>query len=112
MPCGLAAPCLGAAGWASALAAGLALNSSGSGKPAAAERRLAAALRAGRRDRRVTASLALMALGGLFGGMVNLLVPLQLHRNGLATGSIGAAFAASAALFIAASAVVARLRAP
>ena len=50
-----------------------------------------------------------MGLGGLLGGVVNLLVPLQLHRNGVATASIGAAFGASAVLFIASSAAVAHL---
>ena len=61
------------------------------------------------RERRVTASLVLMGPGGLLGGAVNLLVPLQLHQNGVSTAAIGAAFAASAVLFIGSSAVVAHL---
>jgi predicted MFS family arabinose efflux permease len=106
---GLAAPFLVAAAVTAALAAGLGLERSGTGLAAPAPHGIAHGLRAGTRDRRVTTSLVLMALGGLFGGVVNLLVPLQLHRNGVATGSIGAAFAVSAVLFIASSAGVAHL---
>jgi hypothetical protein len=53
--------------------------------------------------------IGVLSDGGLLGGVVNLLVPLQLHRNGVATASIGAAFGASAVLFIASSAAVAHL---
>jgi MFS transporter, DHA1 family, solute carrier family 18 (vesicular amine transporter), member 1/2 len=56
----------------------------------------------------IRASLILMGLGGLVGGAVNLLVPLQLHRNGLTSAGIGVAFSAAAVAFIASSAVVAR----
>ena len=61
------------------------------------------------RDRLVVASLVLMALGGMLGGAVNLLVPLELHRAGVSPAGIGAAFAASAILFIGSSAVVAHI---
>jgi hypothetical protein len=104
---GLAAPFAVAAAVTALLGAGLALEGSGSGRAVASERATTGALAAAARDRRVTASLALMGLGGLLGGVVNLLVPLQLHQNGVATASIGVAFGASAVLFIGSSAVVA-----
>jgi MFS family permease len=106
---GLAAPFTVAAAVTTLLTAGLALESSTSGRAVASEQATLHALAAAARERRVTASLALMGLGGLVGGVINLLVPLQLHRNGVTTASIGAAFGASAVLFIAASAAVAHL---
>jgi MFS family permease len=106
---GLAAPFTVAAAVTALLTAGLALESSASGRAIASEQATLHALAAAAREHRVTASLALMGLGGLLGGVVNLLVPLQLHRNGVATASIGAAFAASAVLFIASSAAVAHI---
>jgi MFS family permease len=106
---GLAAPFTVAAAITALLAAGLALEGSASGRAVTSERATFRALTGAARERRVTASLALMGLGGLLGGVVNLLVPLQLHRNGVATASIGAAFGASAVLFIASSAAVAHL---
>jgi MFS family permease len=65
-------------------------------------------VRAAVRSRLILASLLLMGLGGLVGGAVNLLVPLQLHRNGLSSAAIGLAFSAAAVAFIASSAGVAR----
>jgi MFS family permease len=106
---GLAAPFTVAAAVTTLLTAGLALEGSASGRAIATEQATLPALAAAARERRVTASLALMGLGGLLGGVVNLLVPLQLHRNGVTTASIGAAFGASAVLFIASSAAVAHL---
>jgi predicted MFS family arabinose efflux permease len=49
-----------------------------------------------------------MSLGGLIGGVVNLLVPLQLRQNGVSVASIGLLFGVAAAAFIASSAVTAR----
>jgi MFS family permease len=106
---GLAAPFTVAAAVTALLTAGLAMEGSASGRAIVAQQATLPALAAAARERRVTASLALMGLGGLLGGVVNLLVPLQLHRNGVATASIGAAFGASAVLFIASSAAVAHL---
>jgi predicted MFS family arabinose efflux permease len=106
---GLAAPFTIAAAITALLAAGLAFEGSASGRAIATERATTRSLAAAARERRVAASLALMGLGGLVGGVINLLVPLQLHRNGIATASIGAAFGASAVLFIGSSAVVAHL---
>jgi len=59
-------------------------------------------------DRLVLASLLTMMLGGFVGGAVNLLAPLQLHRNGLSESAIGLAFSVAALTFIVSSAVVAR----
>ncbi len=106
---GLAAPFTVAAAVTVLLGMLLALDRSGSGRSAAPAQATARAIAGAMRERRVTASLALMGLGGLLGGAVNLLVPLQLHQNGVTTAAIGAAFAASAVLFIASSAVVAHL---
>jgi MFS family permease len=106
---GLAAPFLIAAAMSAVLTAGLALEGSGSGRPSVHERPSArAALATAGREPAVMISLVLMGLGGLIGGVVNLLAPLQLHENGVATSTIGLVFAASAVLFIAASAIVAR----
>lgn len=60
------------------------------------------------RDRLVLGSVLLMALGGLGTSAVALLVPLQLHDNGLDEGDIGVVFSVTACVFIAASAAVAR----
>jgi MFS family permease len=106
---GLAAPFTVAAAVTVILGAWLALERSGSGRSAAPAQATVRALAAAMHERRVSASLALMGLGGLLGGAVNLLVPLQLHENGVTTAAIGAAFAASAVLFIASSAAVAHL---
>ena len=106
---GLAAPFAVAAAVTVILGAWLALEPSGSGRSPAPAQATVRALAAAMRERRVSASLALMGLGGLLGGAVNLLVPLQLHQNGVTTAAIGAAFAASAVLFIASSAAVAHL---
>jgi MFS family permease len=47
-------------------------------------------------------------VGGL-GGVVNLLVPLRLHHDGLGSGAIGVAFTASTVLFVLTSIQIARL---
>jgi hypothetical protein len=107
---GLGAPFTVAAIVTGILVAALALETSGTGNRDAHERLPAGgALLAAVRDRLVLASLVLMALGGMIGGAINLLVPLELHRNGVAAAGIGAAFAASAVLFICSSAGVAHL---
>jgi len=56
----------------------------------------------------ILASLVLMAIGGLVGSGLNLLVPLQLSSNGLTTAWIGGAFAVAAIMFIGTSAAVTR----
>jgi MFS transporter, DHA1 family, solute carrier family 18 (vesicular amine transporter), member 1/2 len=106
---GLAAPFAVLAAVTVALTVALASDRSGAGRAPAPAEPTGRSLRIAFTDRRVAASLALMGLGGLLGGAVNLLVPLQLHRNGITTASIGVAFAVSAVLFIGSSAFVARL---
>ncbi len=107
---GLAAPFAVAAAVTAVLVAALALETSGTGHRDAIEGIPGGgAVVAAMRDRLVVASLVLMALGGMLGGAVNLLVPLELHRAGVSAAGIGAAFAASAILFIASSAVVAHI---
>lgn len=59
-------------------------------------------------DRLVGVSLLVMATAGLLAAAINLLVPLQLHRNGVSTSWIGIAFGVSAIVFICFSAAVAR----
>ena len=107
---GLAAPFTVAAVVTGLLVTALALDTSGTGhREATAGLPATGALLAALRDRLVVASLVLMALGGMIGGAVNLLVPLELHRDGVAAAGIGAAFAASAVLFICSSAAVAHV---
>jgi predicted MFS family arabinose efflux permease len=106
---GLGAPFFISAAASAVLALSLVVESSGSGRAAASGAPVRGVLRAAGGERRILASLTLMTLGGFMGGAVNLLVPLQLHANGLSTGSIGLAFAVSAGIFLASSAAVARL---
>jgi MFS family permease len=69
----------------------------------------ARSLRALLRDRHGASVLALMFFVGGLGGVVNLLVPLRLHHDGLGAGAIGIAFTCSTALFVLTSIQVARL---
>jgi MFS transporter, ACS family, D-galactonate transporter len=62
-----------------------------------------------RREPLLAGALAIMLLGGVGDGVVNLVAPLQLGDHGLSSGEIGAWFSVSAAIFIVASAVVARM---
>ncbi len=106
---GLAAPFTVAAAATLAVLAALMLERSNTGAAAEASQPLSSIVRAARAEHRVLVSVALMSLGGLIGGVVNLLVPLQLHQNGLSTATIGVLFGVAAAAFIASSAVTARL---
>ncbi len=54
-------------------------------------------------------AIAIMLLGGVGDGVVNLVAPLQLGHHGLSAGTIGAWLSVSAAIFIVASAVVAHV---
>lgn len=105
---GLAAPFTVAAVATVGVMIALMLDSSGSGGAVEAAQPLASIVRAAVADHGVLVSVVLMALGGLIGSMVNLLVPLQLHQNGVSTASIGLLFGVAAAVFIACSAVTAR----
>src|SRR6476661_6207164 len=65
-------------------------------------------LRALLRERHGASVLALMFFVGGLGGVVNLLVPLRLHREGLSAGAIGVAFTAATALFVLTSVQISR----
>ena len=54
-------------------------------------------------------AVAIMLLGGVGDGVVNLIAPLQLSDNGLSEGRIGLWFSVGAALFIVASAATTRM---
>ena len=68
-----------------------------------------AAVRASVRRPEVRAALAIMLLGGVAMSAINLLVPLELHANGVSTARIGLVYSASSAIFIAVSGYIARL---
>ena len=70
-----------------------------------------AALGLVRRNRAIAGAALVSALLGVVGGVSGLLVPLALAANGLSAGAIGLAFGISAAVWIAAAAIVGRLRA-
>jgi predicted MFS family arabinose efflux permease len=61
-----------------------------------------------KREQVLLASFVVMAVVGLVGGSINLLVPLELRKDGLGPGSTGLAMSASSLVFVAASAYVAR----
>jgi predicted MFS family arabinose efflux permease len=104
---GFAAPFLGAGLLAAAVTLGLAIVPGGAAPPAAApEPALRGIARAGRG---LAAGALALAVSGATNATVQLLVPMQLHRTGLTTASIGLAFSAAAGLYIAISAVVVRL---
>ena len=73
--------------------------------------RLWAALGLVRRNRSIAGAALVSALLGVVGGVSGLLLPLALAGNGLSAGGIGLAFGISAAVWIAAAALVGRLRA-
>lgn len=54
-------------------------------------------------------AIAIMLLGGVGDGVVNLVAPLQLGDQGLSSGEIGAVFSIASTIFIASSAAVARV---
>jgi len=56
----------------------------------------------------IVGAMVVLALSGLSSGAVNLLVPLQLERNGLSAAEVGLALSSAWLLFTAGSAVVAR----
>ena len=82
----------------------------GTGEPLQSPR-LRAALGLVRHNRAIAGAALVSALLGVVGGVSGLLVPLALAANGLSAGEIGLAFGISAAVWIAAAAIVARLRA-
>src|SRR6185437_10573152 len=54
-------------------------------------------------------AIAIMLLGGVGDGVINLVAPLQLGDLGLSSGEIGAWFSVASTIFIASSLAVARL---
>jgi MFS family permease len=102
---GSASPFLVFAALAAAVTVGLILQpSSRPTREAPAARSLRALLR----ERHGASVLALMFFVGGLGGVVNLLVPLRLHHEGLSASAIGIAFTAATALFVLTSVQVAR----
>ena len=95
------------AGAAAVVTVGLALQPST--RAAAVAPVAGGSLRALLREPHGASVLGLMFFVGSLGGIVNLLVPLRLHRYGLGAGSIGIAFTAATALFVLTSGPVARL---
>jgi predicted MFS family arabinose efflux permease len=102
---GLAAPFVVAGAAAAAVTAVLATAAAGPGDATSEKRPSLAAILAAYREPRLVAAIAAILLGGLAGGMISLLAPLELHVAGFSGASIGLAFSAAALLFIAASAV-------
>ena len=106
---GLAAPFVVAGAAAAAVTAVLATAAAGPGDAPSEKRPSLAAIRAARREPGLVAALAAILLGGLAGGMISLLAPLELHAAGFSEASIGLAFSGAAVIFIAASALTVRL---
>jgi predicted MFS family arabinose efflux permease len=100
---GLAAPFVLAGAAAAAVTVVLA-TAAGPGAATGEERAGLAVIRAASREPALVAAIAAILLGGLAGGMISLLAPLELHVAGFSGASIGLAFSTAALLFIAASA--------
>lgn len=90
------------------LAVAMWLEPSGTGAPTGERQPIREMLDGIGDDRLVGVSLLVMATAGLLAAAINLLVPLQLHRNGFSTSWIGIAFGVSAVVFICSSGAVAR----
>ncbi len=73
--------------------------------------RLRAAVGLLRHNRAIAGAALVSALLGVVGGVSGLLVPLALSANGLSAAAIGIVFGVSAAVWIAAAAIVGRLQA-
>jgi MFS family permease len=70
---------------------------------------LAHTLRQAVRDPVLLGGLVVMALVGVTGGGVNLLVPLELRSHGISAAAIGLAFSGSSAIFVLVSVLVTRM---
>lgn len=105
---GLAAPFVACAALTALVFAAMVATPSQTGQRPHTTVPLSTTMRNAAGERLILVSLLLMSLGGFIGGAVNLLAPLQLHRNGLAAAAIGVVFSVAALAFIASSAVVAR----
>jgi MFS transporter, DHA1 family, solute carrier family 18 (vesicular amine transporter), member 1/2 len=105
---GLATPFVASAALTALVFAAMATTPSGTGQRPATTVPLTQTIRNAAGERLILVSLLLMSLGGFIGGAVNLLAPLQLHRNGMSASLIGLVFSIAALTFIASSAMVAR----
>ncbi len=105
---GLATPFLVLAGGCGLLAAA-SLATEERGRSVHSHLPLVDTLRSIRRERVVLGGFVAMILTGLTTGLVNLLVPLQLDRNGISASGIGLALSASTGIFTVGSGLVARL---
>lgn len=92
-------------------AVGLLLAGRSAPAPAAAVERpaLVSSLVRTTRNRYAHAALLLILIAGFSSSIANLVVPLELHRDGMGPEAIGLAFAVASLAFIGASAAVARL---
>ena len=93
-----------------AIAVTLAIAAARGGDPrSSASLDLRAAGRAVRRDPVLRSATVLIAFVGALSGMVPLVVPMLLDRDGFSSGEIGAVFAAGSAVWVCASAVAVRV---
>ena len=92
-------------------AIGLLLAGRGRPEPAVSPERpaLVSSLVRSTRNRYAHAALLLILIAGFSSSIANLVVPLELHRDGMGPEAIGLAFAVASLAFITASAGVARL---
>jgi MFS transporter, ACS family, D-galactonate transporter len=102
---GLAAPFVVAGAAAAAVTVVLATAAVGPGDSTDEGRPSLAVFRAAYRDPALGAAMAAILLGGLAGGMISLLAPLELHVAGFSGASIGLIFSIAALLFIVGSAL-------
>jgi MFS transporter, DHA1 family, solute carrier family 18 (vesicular amine transporter), member 1/2 len=106
---GTAAPFLvGAAVTAVPLVGLLSTGAGGEREWGSRQESLTAAISRSSRQPQARAALLLVLLAGLMSSVANLVLPLELHRNGLSTEAIGLAFSIGAGVFILSSSLVAR----
>jgi predicted MFS family arabinose efflux permease len=102
---GLAAPFVVAGAAAAVVTVVLATAAAGPGDSTDEEWPSLALFRAAYRDPALATAMVAILLGGLAGGMISLLAPLQLHVAGFSGASIGLVFSIAALLFIVGSAL-------
>jgi len=108
---GLSSPFLSVAALSTILAVALRRQPPAHGRADAARQELALRdfARTARRSPGVMTAAAVLAIGGAVGGVIQLLVPLQLHQAGFSAAATGVAFSAAAGLYIVVSALTVRL---
>jgi MFS family permease len=105
---GTSAPFLAAATLSAVIALLLARSKFGAMLPAVPQRFLAT-IRRSRKSGYVRTSLAMVALSSATSALINVLVPLRLHSEGLSAATIGVVFSVSFALFAVVSGLVTRV---